>query len=80
MSEGVYGARAPGRPTHGLLRQSNAMRSQAWGWAEGARLTPTQGEVLVLLMQRKAPCGPAKSCGRPPSPPRTPATSSAHCK
>jgi DNA-binding MarR family transcriptional regulator len=31
------------------------MRSQAWDWAEGAGLTPTQGEILVLLMQRKGP-------------------------
>ena len=31
------------------------MRSQAWEWAEGAGLTPTQGEILVLLMQRKGP-------------------------
>jgi DNA-binding MarR family transcriptional regulator len=31
------------------------MRSQAWDWAESAGLTPTQGEILVLLMQRKGP-------------------------
>jgi len=31
------------------------MRSQAWEWAESAGLTPTQGEILVLLMQRKNP-------------------------
>lgn len=31
------------------------MRSQAWDWAEGAGLTPTQGEILVLLLQRKGP-------------------------
>jgi len=31
------------------------MRSQAWEWAEGAGLTPTQGEILVLLMQRRGP-------------------------
>ncbi len=31
------------------------MRSQAWEWAEGAKLTPTQGEILVLLTQRKGP-------------------------
>jgi DNA-binding MarR family transcriptional regulator len=31
------------------------MRSQAWDWAEGAQLTPTQGEILVLLLQRKGP-------------------------
>jgi DNA-binding MarR family transcriptional regulator len=31
------------------------MRSQAWEWAESAGLTPTQGEILVLLMQRKTP-------------------------
>jgi len=41
--------------THSLLRLSTAMRSQAWDWAEGAGLTPTQGEILVLLMQRKGP-------------------------
>src|SRR5258708_27889009 len=31
------------------------MRSKAWEWAEGAGLTPTQGEILVLLMQRRGP-------------------------
>lgn len=41
--------------THSLLRLSTAMRSQAWDWAEGAGLTPTQGEILVLLLQRKGP-------------------------
>ncbi|WP_133649707.1 MarR family winged helix-turn-helix transcriptional regulator [Paraburkholderia flava] len=55
MSEGVYGEQAMGRVTHGLLRLSTAMRSQAWEWAEGAGLTPTQGEILVLLMQRRGP-------------------------
>ncbi len=55
MSEGVYGKQAPGRVTHSLLRLSTAMRSQAWDWAERAGLTPTQGEILVLLLQRKGP-------------------------
>jgi DNA-binding MarR family transcriptional regulator len=55
MSEGVYGEQATGRVTHSLLRLSTAMRSQAWEWAEGAGLTPTQGEILVLLMQHKGP-------------------------
>ena len=55
MSEGVYGEQATGRVTHSLLRLSTAMRSQAWEWAESAGLTPTQGEILVLLMQRKHP-------------------------
>ncbi|WP_153099010.1 MarR family winged helix-turn-helix transcriptional regulator [Paraburkholderia hayleyella] len=55
MSDGVYGDKASGRVTHSLLRLSTAMRSQAWEWAEGASLTPTQGEILVLLMQRKSP-------------------------
>jgi DNA-binding MarR family transcriptional regulator len=55
MSEGVYGEQAAGRVTHSLLRLSTAMRSQAWDWAEGAGLTPTQGEILVLLMQRRGP-------------------------
>ncbi|MDP9154203.1 MAG: MarR family winged helix-turn-helix transcriptional regulator [Pseudomonadota bacterium] len=55
MSEGVYGEQATGRVTHSLLRLSTAMRSQAWEWAEGAGLTPTQGEILVLLMQRRGP-------------------------
>jgi len=55
MSEGVYGNEAAGRVTHSLLRLSTAMRSQAWDWAEGAGLTPTQGEILVLLLQRKGP-------------------------
>ncbi|KWD14920.1 MarR family transcriptional regulator [Burkholderia ubonensis] len=55
MSEGVYGNQAAGRVTHSLLRLSTAMRSQAWDWAEGAGLTPTQGEILVLLLQRKGP-------------------------
>ena len=55
MSEGVYGEEPTARVTHGLLRLSTAMRSQAWEWAEGAKLTPTQGEILVLLMQRKGP-------------------------
>ena len=53
MSEAVYGEEVMGRITHGMLRLSTAMRSQAWAWAEGAGLTPTQGEILVLLMQRK---------------------------
>ncbi|SAL05480.1 MarR family transcriptional regulator [Caballeronia arationis] len=53
MNEGVYGEQATGRVTHGLLRLSTAMRSHAWEWAHGAQLTPTQGEILVLLMQRK---------------------------
>src|ERR1700741_2857343 len=55
MSEGEYGEQASGRVTHSLLRLSTAMRSHAWEWAEGAGLTPTQGEILVLLMQRKGP-------------------------
>src|SRR6201994_5186039 len=55
MSEGVYGEQATGRGTHGLLRLSTAMRSQAWEWAEGAGLTPTQGEIFVLLVQREGP-------------------------
>ena len=55
MGEGIYGEQATGRVTHSLLRLSTAMRSQAWKWAEGAGLTPTQGEILVLLMQRKGP-------------------------
>src|SRR5271169_2925153 len=55
MSKSVYGEQATGRVTHSLLRLSTAMRSQAWEWAEGAGLTPTQGEILVLLMQRKGP-------------------------
>ncbi|HTI18764.1 MAG TPA: MarR family winged helix-turn-helix transcriptional regulator [Trinickia sp.] len=55
MSEGAYGEQATGRVTHSLLRLNTAMRSQAWGWAESAGLTPTQGEILALLMQRKMP-------------------------
>ncbi|SOE89023.1 DNA-binding transcriptional regulator, MarR family [Caballeronia arationis] len=55
MSEGVYGEQATGRVTHGLLRLSTAMRSHAWEWAYGAQLTPTQVEILVLLVQRKGP-------------------------
>jgi DNA-binding MarR family transcriptional regulator len=55
MSEGAYGEKATGRVTHSLLRLNTAMRSQAWEWAESAGLTPTQGEILVLLMQRKTP-------------------------
>ena len=55
MSEGVYGEEATGRVTHGLLRLGTAMRNQAWEWAESAGMTPTQGEILVLLMQRKGP-------------------------
>lgn len=55
MSEGVHGEQATGRVTHSLLRLGTAMRSQAWEWAESAGLTPTQGEILVLLMQRKNP-------------------------
>lgn len=55
MSEAVYGDEVMGRITHGLLRLSTAMRSQAWNWAEKAGLTPTQGEILVLLSQRKGP-------------------------
>jgi len=53
MSDGVYGNQAMGRVTHGLLRLSTAMRSEAWNWAEQVGLTPTQGEILVLLLQRK---------------------------
>jgi DNA-binding MarR family transcriptional regulator len=55
MSEGAYGEQATGRVTHSLLRLNTAMRSQAWEWAESVGLTPTQGEILVLLMQRKTP-------------------------
>jgi DNA-binding MarR family transcriptional regulator len=52
---GVNGDRPADRITQGLLRLNTAMRNRAWNWAEGAGLTPTQGEILVLLMQRKAP-------------------------
>ena len=55
MSEGIHGEQAAGRITQGLLRLSTAMRSQAWDWAEGVGLTPTQGEILMLLLQRKGP-------------------------
>jgi DNA-binding MarR family transcriptional regulator len=55
MSEGIHGEQAAGRITHGLLRLSTAMRSRAWDWAEGVGLTPTQGEILMLLLQRKGP-------------------------
>ncbi|GLU35191.1 MarR family winged helix-turn-helix transcriptional regulator [Trinickia caryophylli] len=55
MSEGVNGEQAQGRVTHSLLRLNTAMRSQAWEWAESTGLTPTQGEILMLLMQRKTP-------------------------
>lgn len=54
MSDGVYGDQVMGRITHGLLRLSTAMRSEAWNWAEQVGLTPTQGEILVLLLQRKS--------------------------
>lgn len=49
------GDRPADRITQGLLRLNTAMRNRAWNWAEGAGLTPTQGEILVLLMQRKGP-------------------------
>jgi DNA-binding MarR family transcriptional regulator len=55
MNEGVFAEQASGRVTHSLLRLGTAMRSQAWEWAESVGLTPTQGEILMLLMQRKAP-------------------------
>ncbi|MEJ0003213.1 MAG: MarR family winged helix-turn-helix transcriptional regulator [Pararobbsia sp.] len=51
----LYGDHPADRITQGLLRLNTAMRNQAWSWAEGAGLTPTQGEILVLLMQRKKP-------------------------
>lgn len=55
MNEGLYGEQARGRVTHSLLRLGTAMRSQAWEWAESVGLTPTQGEILMLLVQRKTP-------------------------
>lgn len=80
--EGLYGVQAPGRVTHGLLRLSTAMRSQAWEWSESAKLTPTQGEVLVLLMQRKAPMRLGDFTGGPSrrTPPFFFAISSSICK
>src|ERR1700743_1628080 len=51
---GFNGERPADRITAGLLRLNTAMRNRAWNWAEGAGLTPTQGEILVLLAQRKA--------------------------
>jgi hypothetical protein len=65
MSESVYGEQATGRVTHSLLRLSTAMRSQAWEWAEGAGLTPTQGEILVLLMRGTARCVWVRSRAKP---------------
>lgn len=55
MSEGVFEQQASGRVTHSLLRLGTAMRSQAWEWAESVGLTPTQGDILMLLAQRKSP-------------------------
>lgn len=51
----IYGDHPADRITQGLLRLNTAMRNRAWNWAEGAGLTPTQGEILVLLMQRRKP-------------------------
>ena len=51
---GFNGERPADRITQGLLRLNTAMRNRAWNWAEGAGLTPTQGEILMLLAQRKA--------------------------
>jgi DNA-binding MarR family transcriptional regulator len=51
----IYGNQPADRITQGLLRLNTAMRNRAWNWAEGAGLTPTQGEILVLLMQRRKP-------------------------
>lgn len=51
----IYGDHPADRITQGLLRLNTAMRNRAWHWAEGAGLTPTQGEILVLLMQRRKP-------------------------
>ncbi|WP_175103356.1 MarR family winged helix-turn-helix transcriptional regulator [Pararobbsia alpina] len=51
----IYGDHPTERITQGLLRLNTAMRNRAWNWAEGAGLTPTQGEILVLLMQRRKP-------------------------
>jgi DNA-binding MarR family transcriptional regulator len=51
----LYGEHPADRITQGLLRLNTAMRNRAWNWAEGAGLTPTQGEILVLLMQRRKP-------------------------
>jgi DNA-binding MarR family transcriptional regulator len=51
----IYGDQPADRITQGLLRLNTAMRNRAWNWAEGAGLTPTQGEILVLLMQRRKP-------------------------
>ncbi len=51
----LYGDHPADRITQGLLRLNTAMRNRAWNWAESAGLTPTQGEILMLLMQRKKP-------------------------
>lgn len=43
------------RITAGMLRLGTALRSHAWEGAAAAGLTPTQGEILTLLLMRNAP-------------------------
>lgn len=43
------------RVTAGLLRMGTALRSHAWEGAAMAGLTPTQGEILTLLLARGVP-------------------------
>ena len=43
------------RVTAGLLRMGTALRSHAWEGAALAGLTPTQGEILTLLLMRGVP-------------------------
>lgn len=43
------------RITAGLLRMGTALRSHAWEGAALAGLTPTQGEILTLLLTRGVP-------------------------
>ncbi|GAB3625658.1 MarR family transcriptional regulator [Pandoraea terrae] len=45
----------PKRITAGLLRVGTALRSHAWEGAALAGLTPTQGEILTLLLSRSVP-------------------------
>lgn len=41
--------------TAGLLRLATAVRSHAWEGAAASGLTPTQGEILILLLARGVP-------------------------
>lgn len=55
MNDAPYGQHAAGRITQVLLCLAPAMRQQAWLWCQPTGLTPTQSEILVLLMEQAKP-------------------------